>query len=53
MGKQAATLVGMKESDVPVTLEASVSGLMKRFDEATKEGMSGTFQDVEGATLPW
>lgn len=54
MGHKAAELAGLDTSDVPVTLEQSVSGLIKLFDAATKSGMSGTFQDaIGGKSVPW
>jgi norsolorinic acid ketoreductase len=53
MGEKAASLVGMSSSDVPVTLEASVSGLVDVLDNATKEEHSGKFWDQTGKQMPW
>ncbi|KAK5117857.1 hypothetical protein LTR85_008631 [Meristemomyces frigidus] len=53
MGEKAAAFAGMEAKDVPTTLEESVSGLMKVFDGATKEGQSGRFWDQEGKEVPW
>ncbi|ETN45508.1 uncharacterized protein HMPREF1541_09340 [Cyphellophora europaea CBS 101466] len=53
MGEKAATFAGMEPSDVPVTLEASVEGLMKLFDAANKEEHSGKFWDQNGKQMPW
>lgn len=53
MGEKAASLVGMSPSEVPVTLEASVAGLMNVFDSATKEEHSGKFWDQNGNQMPW
>lgn len=53
MGEKAASLVGMDPSEVPVTLEESVGGLMKLFDSATKEKYSGKFWDQNGKQMPW
>lgn len=53
MGEKAASFIGMSPSDVPVTLEQSVSGLMALFDTATKEKHSGKFWDQNGDQMPW
>lgn len=53
MGEKAASLVGMSPSEVPVTLEDSVTGLMRLFDSATKEKHSGKFWDQNGKQMPW
>lgn len=53
MGEKAAELNGMSASDVPVTLEQSVTGLVAVFDKATKEEHSGKFFDQNGEIVPW
>jgi len=53
MGEKAAELVGMKATDVPVTLQDSVEGLMGVFDKADKESYSGKFWDQKGEVVPW
>ncbi|KAJ4984442.1 short-chain dehydrogenase [Stagonosporopsis vannaccii] len=35
-----------------ITVEVSVSGILKTLDSASRE-ISGTFQNVDGTTLPW
>jgi norsolorinic acid ketoreductase len=50
MGTGAAKGVGMV--DAPMTLEDSVKGLLKLFDEASLE-KTGTFTNVSGEPLPW
>ena len=53
MGEKAASFVGKDPKDVPVTQEASVRGLMKVFDSATKAESSGQFWDQNGQRVPW
>jgi norsolorinic acid ketoreductase len=53
MGHFAATQNGMKEDDVPVTVEESASGLLKVLDEATKDNMSGEFVGYDGVVIPY
>ena len=53
MGDKAASFVGMRPSEIPITFEASISGLMRLFDKATKEEHSGKFWDQNGDKLPW
>lgn len=50
MGTTAANGVGMKEA--PMTLEASVEGLVKLIDGASLE-KTGTFTAVSGEPIPW
>ncbi len=50
MGTGAAQGVGMKEA--PMTLEDSVKGMVKLFDDASIE-KTGTFTQVDGETIPW
>jgi len=45
MGEKAASIRGLEAKDVPVTLKASVVGLLEVFDAATKKGHSGKFLD--------
>jgi norsolorinic acid ketoreductase len=53
MGERAASIVGMEAKDVPVTLEASVNGLLGVFDAATKGTHSGKFWDQNNDMVPW
>jgi norsolorinic acid ketoreductase len=53
MGEKAAGLVGMSPSDVPVTLQESVAGLMALIDKLNKEEHSGRFFDQTGKQMPW
>ena len=53
MGERAASFAGMEAKDVPVTQEASVHGLMKVFDAATKAESSGKLWDYNGQLVPW
>jgi norsolorinic acid ketoreductase len=53
MGNKAAAFVGLSPSDVPVSIEDSVSGLVSFFDKADKTTHSGKFWDQEGKQLPW
>jgi len=50
MGNGAAEKVGMKGA--PMSLEDSVKGLVKLFDEASLE-KTGTFTAVSGEPIPW
>lgn len=50
MGNDAAGSVGMTEA--PVSLEASISGLIGLFDGVTKES-SGQFYNFDGTVVPW
>jgi len=50
MGSGAAKGVGL--ADAPMTLEDSIKGLVKLFDEATLE-KTGTFTAVSGEPIPW
>lgn len=50
MGTGAAKQVGM--ADAPMTLEDSIKGLVKLFDEASL-GKTGTFTAVSGEVIPW
>ncbi|RDL35067.1 NAD(P)-binding Rossmann-fold containing protein [Venustampulla echinocandica] len=51
MGTFGAKSHGME--DAPVTLEQSVEGMLKKFDGATREKTSGTFQSYDEATFAW
>ena len=53
MGESAAEMAGMEKSQVPVTLEESVSGLLATADIATKQEHSGKFFDQKGEILAW
>lgn len=53
MGARAAEVSGVPASDIPVTIEASVKGVVKIIDNATKEDHSGKFWDQEGNEVPW
>ena len=53
MGEKAAVWAGMKASDVPVTMEDSIAGMMKLFADANKEVHSGGFWNQEGKQNPW
>ena len=55
MGEGFAKQIGMQATDVPVTQEKSVGGLIRLFDEATKEKTGGAFPDAinEGEVVPW
>jgi norsolorinic acid ketoreductase len=53
MGERAASFAGKDPKDVPVTQKASVRGLMKVFDSATKAESSGKFWDQNGQLVPW
>ncbi|KEF58748.1 uncharacterized protein A1O9_06674 [Exophiala aquamarina CBS 119918] len=48
MGNKAAAFAGLSPSDVPVSIQDSVSGLMRFFDMADKETHSGKFWDQGG-----
>ncbi|KAE8442533.1 hypothetical protein EG329_003248 [Mollisiaceae sp. DMI_Dod_QoI] len=50
MGSSAAKQVGL--DDAPMTLEDSINGLLKLFDEASLE-KTGTFTAVSGEPIPW
>ena len=51
MGQRAADFAGVKQ--VPTTVEGSVAGLMKVFDQATKGETSGTFPTFDGGVVSW
>jgi norsolorinic acid ketoreductase len=51
MGGKAADVAGVKEGP-PVTIEASVTGLAKQIDGATRE-TSGRFWAYDGEEIPW
>ena len=52
MGNSVAKVVGMDEA--PMTLEQSVTGILKIVDPATRETHSGKFWNAEdGKELPW
>lgn len=51
MGTFAAKCVGMDSA--PVTLEDSVKGCLKIFDEASREKWAGEFVDIEEKSVPW
>ena len=52
MGNAGAGVVGMKQA--PMTLEASVTGIVKLLDESTRDTHSGKLWNAEdGAVLPW
>ncbi|ETI28285.1 hypothetical protein G647_00734 [Cladophialophora carrionii CBS 160.54] len=53
MGNRAAAHAGMSPEDVPVTLEASVNGLITVFDKADKATYSGKFWDQNDVQQPW
>ncbi|KAK5135790.1 hypothetical protein LTR08_004616 [Meristemomyces frigidus] len=53
MGATAAAIVGMDAKEIPVTLEDSVSGLLKVFDAATKKDYSGKFLEQNNEMVPW
>ncbi|CAH0004467.1 unnamed protein product [Clonostachys byssicola] len=36
-----------------ITIEESAAGLVKRIDEATRDGAGGTFQNVDSEKIPW
>ena len=50
MGTYGAKGVGMSEA--PMTVEDSIKGLVKLFDEASVE-KSGSFTSVDGTNVPW
>jgi len=51
MGNMGARSAGMKEA--PTTVEESVSGLLDKIDNATREKTSGTFQSFDGYEWKW
>ena len=52
MGNAGATVAGMKEA--PLTLDTSVTAIVKLLDEATRATHSGKFWNAEdGKELPW
>ena len=51
MGGEAAKVVGVKEGP-PVTIDASVNGLARQIDSATRE-TSGRFWGYDDAEVPW
>ena len=53
MGSRAAVFAGMDSADPPVKLEDSVKGMLRVFDNATKEQHSGRFWDYQNALVPW
>lgn len=53
IGEKAAGFAGMQASDVPVTIEQSVNGLIAVFDKADKANYSGKFWDQNGEVVPW
>lgn len=53
MGAKAAEVVGKSASDVPVTIQDSVQGIVNMIDKATKAEHSGRFWDQNGDELPW
>lgn len=53
MGVKAATWAGMSPSDVPVTIEDSVGGLVSFFEKADRATHGGRFWDQDGKPVPW
>lgn len=53
MGVRAAVSAGLSASDVPVSIEESVGGLVSFFDKAEKSTHSGKFFGHKGEQLPW
>jgi len=51
MGNAGAKFFGMEQA--PLTLDESVTGLMDKIDNATREKSSGTFQSYDGMEIPW
>lgn len=53
MGVKAATWAGMSPSDVPVSIEDSVGGLVSFFEKADRANHGGRFWDQDGKPVPW
>lgn len=53
MGQKAAGIVGLTADDVPVTIEQSVTGLVKLIDAAKKDSHSGKMWDQNSEPVPW
>lgn len=51
MGNKGATLSGLENA--PETLEGSVSGILNRVDNATREKDGGKFKDYKEDDIPW
>jgi norsolorinic acid ketoreductase len=51
MGNYGAKVFGMEKADI--TLQESIDGLLKVFDQASREGTGGKFLDYTGAEVAW
>lgn len=51
MGNAGAKYFGMKEA--AMTIEQSITGMVKVIDDSTREKTSGRFMTWEGEEYPW
>lgn len=51
MGNAGAVASGMKEA--PLTLGPSISGMLDKIDNATRENASGKFLSYDGGSFGW